>query len=114
MKHATVSINTLCKLALLLVIAGCDHVATGVTGGTGGTGGTEGDVLTRLVWTPPTTHQDGSHLFPSDIGGYRVYYGTSSGTYIDSIEGVIWSSTPASTASSSATRSDGLTLEKSY
>jgi len=25
-------------------------------------------------------------LSPSEIGGYRVYYGTSSGTYLDSIE----------------------------
>lgn len=32
-----------------------------------------------LTWTPPTTHMDGTPL--TDLAGYRVYYGTSSGSY---------------------------------
>lgn len=32
-----------------------------------------------LSWDPPTTNADGSPL--TDLDGYRVYYGTSSGVY---------------------------------
>ena len=32
-----------------------------------------------LTWTPPTTNTDGTAL--TDLAGYRVYYGTSSGSY---------------------------------
>lgn len=32
-----------------------------------------------LNWTPPTLNEDGSAL--TDLAGYRIYYGTSPGTY---------------------------------
>ena len=32
-----------------------------------------------LTWTPPTTNSDGTEL--TDLAGYLVYYGTSSGSY---------------------------------
>src|SRR3989344_8270826 len=32
-----------------------------------------------LSWDPPTTNTDGSWL--TDLGGYRLYYGTASGNY---------------------------------
>ena len=32
-----------------------------------------------LSWDPPTTNADGSQL--TDLGGYKVYYGTASGNY---------------------------------
>lgn len=32
-----------------------------------------------LSWDPPTTNADGSPL--TDLSGYRIYYGTSSGVY---------------------------------
>jgi hypothetical protein len=32
-----------------------------------------------LTWMPPTTNQDGSSM--DDLAGYKVYYGTSSGSY---------------------------------
>ena len=32
-----------------------------------------------LTWTPPTQNTDGSAL--TDLAGYRIYYGTASGTY---------------------------------
>ncbi len=37
-----------------------------------------------LSWIPPMTRADGSVL--SDMAGYRVYYGTSSGSYPNSID----------------------------
>lgn len=40
-----------------------------------------GEVM--LAWDPPTTDSDGYPL--TDLGGYKVYYGTASGTYNTSI-----------------------------
>ncbi len=37
-----------------------------------------------LFWDPPTTNTDGSTL--TDLGGYIVYYGTSSGQYDNMID----------------------------
>ncbi|MDH5387391.1 MAG: hypothetical protein OEY06_02950 [Gammaproteobacteria bacterium] len=34
-----------------------------------------------LDWAPPVERADGTAFLPSDIGGYRVYYGTTSGDY---------------------------------
>ena len=36
-----------------------------------------------LSWSPPTTNADGTEL--NDLAGYRVYYGTESGNYSESI-----------------------------
>lgn len=37
------------------------------------------DGTALLSWTPPTTNSDGSAL--TDLAGYKIYYGTSSGSY---------------------------------
>lgn len=37
----------------------------------------------NLSWTAPTTNSDGTVL--SDLAGYKVYYGTSSGSYASSV-----------------------------
>jgi hypothetical protein len=39
-----------------------------------------------LQWTAPVTRADGTPLSLSDIGGYRVYYGTSAGSYPNKID----------------------------
>jgi Fibronectin type III domain len=39
-----------------------------------------------LTWNPPMTRKDGSPLAPGEIGGYRLYYGTTEGNYIYSID----------------------------
>ncbi len=36
-----------------------------------------------LTWDPPTTNEDGTTL--TDLAGYNVYFGTSSGVYTDSV-----------------------------
>lgn len=41
-----------------------------------------GDVT--LTWTPPTQNTDGSEL--TDLAGYRIYYGTASASYTQTIE----------------------------
>jgi len=37
-----------------------------------------------LSWSPPLTNEDGTTL--NDLAGYKIYYGTSSGDYIHSID----------------------------
>ncbi len=37
-----------------------------------------------LTWDPPTTNEDGTSL--TDLAGYKIYYGISSGNYTDSID----------------------------
>jgi hypothetical protein len=36
-----------------------------------------------VSWNPPLTNADGSEL--NDLGGYKIYYGTSSGNYTNVI-----------------------------
>ncbi len=55
---------------------------TGGTGGTGNTGGTNAGTAT-LLWAAPTTNTDGS---PADVTGYRIYFGTESGRYTNTID----------------------------
>ena len=66
--------NTALLLAFLITVSGC------------GAGNSGDGLRAQLQWDPPTTHKDGSPLSPSEIGGYRVYYGTTPGTYLDSVE----------------------------
>jgi hypothetical protein len=38
-----------------------------------------------LSWTAPTTNTDGSALAMTDIGGFKLFWGTESGNYSDSV-----------------------------
>ncbi len=61
-------LTTLLILTLSLTLAGC---------GDGGSGSSSGSVT--LMWDAPTTNADGTPL--TDLNGYKIYYGTSSGSY---------------------------------
>ena len=66
-----------CLILLMLLFAAsfaCDS-------GGGGSGGSSPPVagMISVAWDPPTTNSDGSPL--TDLGGYKIYYGTASGTY---------------------------------
>lgn len=37
-----------------------------------------------LTWDPPVTNEDGTYL--NDLAGYKVYYGTGSGDYTESVD----------------------------
>jgi hypothetical protein len=54
--------KTLVMLLLLVILPGLSWAATAT-----------------LSWTPPTQNSDGSTL--TDLAGYRIHYGTTSGTY---------------------------------
>jgi hypothetical protein len=42
-----------------------------------------GNLSTTLSWTAPTQNEDGSTL--EDLAGYRIYWGTTPGSYTNSV-----------------------------
>jgi len=75
-------------LLLFLIIVGCG-AGSGDSGGTVGSPGSPGGLgssggTVSLAWDRPTTNADGSPL--TDLAGYKIYYGTASGTYGYSID----------------------------
>jgi hypothetical protein len=77
------SFTVLLTLSLIIILAGCG-------GGSGGAGTGNGLTTTgtvSLTWDAPTTRADGTSLNPAtDIATYKLYYGTSSGNYSQSID----------------------------
>jgi fibronectin type 3 domain-containing protein len=69
MSKFTEVLYVLLILTILLTIGGC------------GDGGGNGSA--QLTWDAPTTNTDETPL--TDLDGYKVYYGTSSGSYTTSI-----------------------------
>jgi len=60
-------------IIIIIITGGCGDGGSGsVTSG----GGTENATLS---WDAPTTNTDGTDL--TDLAGYKLYYGTSPGTY---------------------------------
>lgn len=63
-------------LLIVLFVASC--------GGGGGGGAVAVPTGTAsLAWTPPTTNDNGTTL--TDLAGFKVHYGTSSGLYTSTI-----------------------------
>jgi hypothetical protein len=56
--------------------------AAGCGGGDSGTGSGSGSIT--LAWDPPTENTDGSSL--TDLASHKIYYGTSSSNYTESID----------------------------
>ena len=56
----------------------------GCGGGGGGSSGSGSVGSATLTWNAPTTNADGSPL--TDLAGYKIYYGTSSGNYSVSVD----------------------------
>ena len=74
-----------CLLALALVFS-----QVSCSGGDGGIGSEVGEGATvnmlGVSWTAPLERVDITPLSPSEIAGYRIYYGTDSGDYQNQIE----------------------------
>lgn len=73
-------------VAVFALLTGCGGGTTGVSsiGGGGGGGGVATSLSAVFTWAPVTTNVDGSPL--TDLGGYKVYYGTESGIFPNSID----------------------------
>jgi hypothetical protein len=68
---------------LTVILAGCGGGGSSLDSGTGTTNG-GGNVSGTLIWDAPTSNTDGSPA--TDVAGYKIYYGTVSGTYTASID----------------------------
>ena len=53
--------------------------STSITSSTASPPSTPGSF--KLSWTAPVARSDGSPLLPSEIGGFRIYFGKKPGTY---------------------------------
>ncbi|GBE36852.1 hypothetical protein BMS3Bbin07_01004 [bacterium BMS3Bbin07] len=73
------------SLTLLFVLSGCGAGDGSIADYTGD-GSTNPNALTnaKLAWDAPTTNEDGTPL--TDLAGYKLYYGPSSGSYTGSID----------------------------
>ncbi len=82
----------LCSITILTISCGSGTVNYGSNGsnessGSGGTGGTANggsQGTATLAWNPPSTNADGTPL--TGLAGFKVYYGTQSGTYPNVID----------------------------
>jgi len=63
-------------LIIIIITGGCGDGGSVTSGG-----GTE---TATLSWDVPTTNTDGTDL--TDLAGYKIYYGTSPGTYDSAID----------------------------
>ena len=74
------------SLTLMFILSGCG-AGDGSSANYTGNGSTSTYALTSaklLEWDPPTTNEDGTPL--TDLKGYKLYYGPSSGNYTGSID----------------------------
>lgn len=89
MLRACSTLNSITQILLtvLAVIAlpGCisqDEASQATTPG----GGASVTGSFSLNWAAPVTRADGTPLSLADIDGYRIYYGTSQGSYPNSVD----------------------------
>jgi hypothetical protein len=51
-----------------------------------GAGAGTGIAIASVSWIPPTEREDGEGLSMAEIAGYRIYYGTSEGSYPNQVD----------------------------
>ncbi len=68
-------------MSLFILLSFCSCGGGG--GGSSTSSNSPGNTAT-LTWDAPTTNADGTPL--TDLAGYKVYYGTTSGNYTDVID----------------------------
>lgn len=66
-------------IAVILAASGCGGGGSSDAGGGGG-----GSDTVSLSWTAPTTDANGGTL--TDLAGYKIYVGTTSGTYTSTFD----------------------------
>jgi hypothetical protein len=85
---ATIS-NAAGSQGLATAVAAGSTTITAASGSVSGTASLTVTAITTtgsatLAWSAPTTNTDGTPL--TDLAGYKVYYGTSSGNYTSSLD----------------------------
>lgn len=98
------ALQTIVLVWLLIILTSC-----------GGGGETTVEVGTStsnnsatLTWAQPTQRMNGDNLSSSEISAYKVYYGTSSGVYTNTIDVSAASSCVAATCTTTITGLSGI------
>ena len=93
---------------LLIILTGCGEGGeTTVEAGTSSSNNCGSNNSATLTWTQPTQRMNGDNLSSSEISAYRVYYGTSSGVYTNTIDVSAASSCVAGTCTTTITGLSG-------
>jgi len=73
-------------IIMAMTLAGCGGGGGAVSGSGGGGGGTGGSVASSVTldWVAPVSNTDGTTDI--DLQGFKVYYGTTSGDYSNSVD----------------------------
>jgi hypothetical protein len=66
------------QVMLVLLVSLSLTACGGGDAGTGNIPAPSGNASATINWTAPTTREDGSAIVTSELGGYKIYYGTSS------------------------------------
>ncbi|RKZ69838.1 MAG: hypothetical protein DRQ44_02425 [Gammaproteobacteria bacterium] len=74
----------LLALILVLPLVACSGGDAGVSGSGDAVVGSSGSA--KLSWTAPSAREDNSELVLSDIAGFRIYYGSKSRDYSNTID----------------------------
>jgi len=105
MKQIKLTAARMFAVIIMAVTAfGCGGVGSSGSGGSSGVSGSSAGSepsagqSVSLSWEAPATNSDGSSI--GDLSGYKIYYGTSSGNYTQSID--VGNSTTASISSLSS------------
>ena len=70
-------------ITFTIYLGGCAQSGGGGDDSSGFSVAPRGDGTALVSWTPPTENTDGSTL--TDLAGYRIRYGTSPGSYSETI-----------------------------
>ena len=73
-------LSYLLALILVLPLVACSG------GGGGSDSSSPGINISSFSWTAPSEREDGTGLSPSEIAGFRIHYGASSGDYSNTID----------------------------
>ena len=65
------------KLSTLLFVILTGLMLSACGGGSTGSSGDGRIGTTQLSWAAPSSRADGSYMSPSELQGYRIYYGTT-------------------------------------
>jgi hypothetical protein len=99
------ALQTITLVWLLIMLTSCGGGGGGETTVEAGTSSSNNSAT--LTWAQPTQRMNGDNLSSSEISAYKVYYGTSSGVYTNTIDVSAASSCVAATCTTTITGLSG-------
>ena len=75
----------LLALILVLPLVACSGGDAGLSSSGDGVLSSTGSNVSNLSWVAPSEREDGTGLSPSEIAGFRIYYGAKSGDYSNTV-----------------------------